>query len=106
MMTTEDTTQSKETFTELTAQKLHEGILRMRPSEDLPEEFEVSPNTEREIRAKFSSALYTAPSPNTVLAEYMGMKIIVNEDLPDGTIVIVYRTPQGVRKELKVLNLK
>jgi len=105
-MTTEDTTQSEEMYPELTLQMLHEVCSRMRPTEGLPERFEVSPNTEREIRVKFGSTLYRAPSPNTVLAEYMGMKIIVNEELPDGTIVIVYRTPQGERKELKVFNLE
>ncbi len=101
----EDATQSTEAYPELTAQTLHEMVAKMQPPKEWLDRFEVSPNTEREIRGKFSSALYQPPSPNSILAGYMGMKIIVSEELPDGAIIIVYRTPQGERKELKVLNL-
>lgn len=105
-MNFEDTAQSEETYTELTAQMLHQTLSKLKPPSELPERFEVSPNTERELRTKLSPTLYSPPSPNTVLASCMGMKIIVNGEMPDGTIVIVYRTPKGEQKELKVLNLK
>lgn len=98
-------TQGYGEYTELTEQLLHDAISKVKPLDDLPERFEVSPNTEREIRARFGPALYTPPSPNTILAGYNGMKIVVNEDLPDGTIIFVYRTPHGERREVKVLNL-
>jgi len=92
-------------YAELTAQALHEAVSKVKPLEELPERFEVSPNTEREIRSRFSPALYIPPSPNTILGNYNGMKIVVNEDLPDGTIIFVYRTSRGERRVLKVLNL-
>lgn len=98
------TTQGYGDYIELTAQALHEAFSNVKPPDELPERFEVSPNTEREIRTRFSTALYRPPSPNTILADYMGMKIVVNEDLPDGIIIIVYRTPRGERRELKRLN--
>uniref|UniRef100_A0A6M3LBL3 Uncharacterized protein n=1 Tax=viral metagenome TaxID=1070528 RepID=A0A6M3LBL3_9ZZZZ len=96
------TTQGYGEYTVLTEQLLHESLAQIKPHDDFPERVEVSPNTEREIRARFSPALYTPPSPNTILGSYSGIKIVVNEDLPDGYIIFVYRTPRGERRELKI----
>ncbi len=97
------TTQGYGEYTVLTDQLLHESLARLKPHDDFPERVEVSSNTEREIRARFSSAFYTPPSPNTILGNYSGIKIVVNEDLLDGYIIFVYRAPRGERRELKIL---
>ncbi len=95
-------TQGYGEYTVLTEQLLHESLARIKPPDDFPERVEVSPNTEREIRARFSSVLYTPPSPNTILGSYSGIKIVVNDTLLDGYIIFVYRTPRGERRELKI----
>ena len=93
----------------LTAQKLHEAISLIVSSpkyRDIPTHFELSPDTERKLRTKLSAVLYNPPSPNSILCGYMGMPVIVDTNLPDDVIVFVYKTPQGERRELKVINLE
>jgi len=92
-------------YPELTIQKLHEAISLIKPLEEIPIRFEVSWNTERFLKDKLEPSLYNPPSPNTILAHYMGMPIVIDERLPNNAIVFVYRTQQGERRELRVLNL-
>jgi len=91
--------------TELTAQNLREAIPKIWPSEEWLERLEVSPNIQRRLRVKSSFGLYVAPSPHTLIASYHGIKIISCAELPDRAIIFVYKTSQGERKELKVLDL-
>lgn len=98
-------TYNSEPYTELTIQKLHEAISLIKPLEEILIRFEVSRGTERFLKDKLEPSLYDPPSPNTILAHYIGMPIVVDEILPNNTIVFVYRTQQGERRELKVLNL-
>jgi len=94
-----------EPYPELTAQKLHEAISLVEPPKEMPIRFEVSYGTERFLRDKLEPTLYSPPSPNTILAHYMGMPVVIDERLSDNAIVFVYKTQQGERRELKVLNL-
>ncbi len=96
-------THGKDLYPELTIQQLHEAITIIQEPKELPIRFEVSYSTERFLRDKLEPTLYNPPSLNTIFGAYMGMPIVIDERLPNGAIVFVYRTQQGERKELKVL---
>lgn len=92
---------------EIDLQKLHEAIALIRPGNvDTLIRFEVAPSLARQLKEKLSSTLYTPPSPNSTLAAFMGIQVWCDAELPDGVIVFIYKTPDGERREARILNLE
>jgi len=93
----------KNLYSELTTQKLQEAISLIHTPEydDIPIRFEVSLYVWRGLRERLS-----APSTNAIFAAYTGIPVVIDEYLPDGIIIFVYKTSHGERRELKLLNLE
>ena len=95
-------TYNKEAYPELTGQKLQEAISLIKPQNDIPIQFELSFSTKHKLEEKLGPATTLQQS----ISMYAGIPIIVDTNLPDDVIVFVYKTPQGERRELNVINLE